>query len=63
VPSSCKHGNEPVGSVKGRKFFDQLSDYQLPKKDSALWNELVMVPSLTLTDAINVESKNRYLSW
>jgi hypothetical protein len=62
VSGSCEHGNEPVGSVKGRTFFDQLSDYQLPKKDSAPWNGLVMVPSLTSTTAINVKSKNRFMA-
>jgi hypothetical protein len=25
--------NEPVSSVKGRYFIDQLRDYKLPKKD------------------------------
>jgi hypothetical protein len=24
---SCEHGNEPLVSIKGRKFLDQLSDY------------------------------------
>jgi hypothetical protein len=26
VVGSCEHGNEPLGSIKGRKFLDQLSD-------------------------------------
>jgi len=26
VAGSCKHGNEPWGSVKGGKFLDYLSD-------------------------------------
>jgi hypothetical protein len=30
------HGNETPVFIKVRKFLDQLSDYYLPKKDSAL---------------------------
>jgi hypothetical protein len=33
--AACEHGNELSGSVKGVKFFNKLSDYQLLKKDSA----------------------------
>jgi hypothetical protein len=33
---SCKHGNEPSGSVKGGVFLEYLSDYQLLKKDSSM---------------------------
>jgi hypothetical protein len=29
------HGNEPSGSIKGRKFLDWLSDYLFLKKGSA----------------------------
>jgi hypothetical protein len=35
VAVSCEHGNEHPGSVKGRKFLDQFSDYQLLTNDSA----------------------------
>jgi len=38
VAVSCEHGNEPSGSIKGAKFLDQLSNYQLLKKDPAQWN-------------------------
>jgi hypothetical protein len=31
----CVHGNEPLGSIKGVKFLDWLSDYWL-LKDSVL---------------------------
>jgi hypothetical protein len=34
VAGSCEHGNEPSGSKKGGEL-DQLSDFQLLKKDSA----------------------------
>jgi hypothetical protein len=34
-----EHGNEPLGSTKGRDFIDQLSYYQLLKK--TLLHELV----------------------
>jgi hypothetical protein len=33
VAGSCEHGNEPPGYIKGREFIEQLSDYQLLKKD------------------------------
>jgi hypothetical protein len=26
VAGSCKHGNEPLDSIKGREFFDLLCD-------------------------------------
>jgi hypothetical protein len=42
VTSSCEHGNEPMGSITGGEFLDHLSDYQLPKKDSAPWKWFVM---------------------
>jgi hypothetical protein len=29
----CGHGNEPSGSIKGEEFLDELSDYQVLKKD------------------------------
>jgi hypothetical protein len=35
VVSSCEHSNEPLGTIKGRKFLDSLSDCQLLKEDSA----------------------------
>jgi hypothetical protein len=31
-------GNESLGSVKGGECFDQLSSYQLLKKDFVSWN-------------------------
>jgi len=33
VAGSFEHINEPSGSVRGGKFLDQLSDYQLLKKE------------------------------
>jgi hypothetical protein len=27
--ASCEHGNEPLDSIKGEEFLDQLSDYKL----------------------------------
>jgi hypothetical protein len=32
--------NELMGSIKGREFFDQLSDRQLLNKKSAPWSSL-----------------------
>ena len=40
VASSCKHGNNLSGFIKGRKFLDQLRNYQLLKKVSASWTQL-----------------------
>jgi hypothetical protein len=34
VASSCEHGNETSGYIKGEEFLDKLSDCQLLKKDS-----------------------------
>jgi hypothetical protein len=30
----CEYSNEPSDSICGGEFLDQMSDYQLPKKDS-----------------------------
>jgi hypothetical protein len=35
---TCGHGSEPSGSIKDREFLDQLSNYQLLKKESATWS-------------------------
>jgi hypothetical protein len=32
-----KHGHEPSGFIKSGEFLDQLSNYQLIKKDYAPW--------------------------
>jgi hypothetical protein len=41
MAGSCAHGNEPLGSIKGGEFPDQLSDYTLLKDDSAELNQAV----------------------
>jgi hypothetical protein len=38
MAASYEHGNEASGSIKGRQFVDQLNDYQLYKKVSAVWD-------------------------
>jgi hypothetical protein len=38
LASSCEHGNEPSGCIKGGKFLDYLNDYQVAKKDFAPWS-------------------------
>jgi hypothetical protein len=38
VADCCEHGNEPSGSIKGRKFLDYLTEYSLLKKVSAPWS-------------------------
>jgi hypothetical protein len=35
VAGSCEHGNEFSGFIKGGEILEKLTDYQLPKKDSA----------------------------
>jgi hypothetical protein len=42
MAGSCEHGNESSGSINGGEFPDQLRDYQLLKKDIALWNWLLI---------------------
>jgi hypothetical protein len=37
VASSCGRSNEPSGYINDREFLNQLSDYQLLKKDSSSW--------------------------
>jgi hypothetical protein len=38
VASSFERFNELTGSVKGCKFFNQLSECQILKQDSAVWS-------------------------
>jgi hypothetical protein len=35
MASYCEHGNEPSDSIKGGKFLNKLSDYEILMKDSA----------------------------
>jgi hypothetical protein len=42
VAGSCEHGSGHSVSIKGAKFLDQLSDYELLKEDSAPWSYLVV---------------------
>jgi hypothetical protein len=37
VGGCCEHSSEPLVSIKGREFLDQVSEYQL-LKDSAAYN-------------------------
>jgi hypothetical protein len=41
VAGCCENGNVPSGSIKGGKFLDLQSDYQILKKDSAQLSYLV----------------------
>jgi hypothetical protein len=38
VVGSFKHINESVGSIKCWEILELISDWQLLKKDSAIWN-------------------------
>jgi hypothetical protein len=37
---SCKHCKGPFSSVKGREYFDQLSDYKLLKTNPVQWSQI-----------------------
>jgi hypothetical protein len=37
---SCKHGNEPSGSLKGKQYLGWMSNYYVIKKDSVTWSWL-----------------------
>ena len=39
--SCCEHHKEPLHSRKYREFLDDLSNYELVKKDTFHWNWLV----------------------
>jgi hypothetical protein len=41
VADSRVDGNEPSGSIKGEKFREQLSDYLILEKVSAVWINLI----------------------
>jgi hypothetical protein len=41
IVASCEHNNEPLGSIKGGEFLDQMSNCQL-LKDSAPRSSLVI---------------------
>jgi hypothetical protein len=53
---SCEHSEEPSGSIKGRKFLDQMSDYHLFKKGSAPLNQSVSCNyDLQIDDTDNIQ--------
>jgi hypothetical protein len=37
MAGSCENGNETSGSIKLWEFLEKLTNYQLVKKDSAVW--------------------------
>jgi hypothetical protein len=41
VAGSCKHGNEPSGSIRFGEFLDYLIDCKLLEKDSVPWSWLI----------------------
>jgi len=41
VADSCEYGNESWCFIKVGEFLEQLSDYELLKKDSAPWSYLI----------------------
>jgi hypothetical protein len=43
VAGSSEHGNEPLVSMEGGKFSEQLSDYQLSKMHSVPWSDKLII--------------------
>jgi hypothetical protein len=41
VEGSCKHGHEPSDSIKCWEILESVTNWRLPKKDSAPWSYLV----------------------
>jgi hypothetical protein len=56
VEGSCEHGNKPSSSTKYWEIFEQLSDWQLLKKDAAAWNQLFSV-DISISDHIASNSR------
>jgi hypothetical protein len=53
---SCAQDNEPSGCTEGGEFLDQLSDYQLPNKDSSLWS-YINNEVLSLHNTVHISDK------
>jgi hypothetical protein len=45
---SCKNNNEHSESIKVGEYFNQLSDYQLLKKDPVSYNHIIHPSTLSL---------------
>jgi hypothetical protein len=41
VAGSCEYSSEPQGSKTGGEIPDQLTDYQLLKKNSSSWSKFL----------------------
>jgi hypothetical protein len=41
VEGPCEHGNEPSGSIKCWEILEWLCNWQLLKKGSAPWSQLI----------------------
>jgi hypothetical protein len=52
--ASCEHSNEHSGPRTGRKFLEQLSEYQLLKKTSPPWTQLLLIFYQYATDFFTV---------
>jgi hypothetical protein len=51
VEGSCEHGNEPSRFIKFWETLEQLSDWQLLKKDSDSWSYFVSyIQSLQISE-------------
>jgi hypothetical protein len=54
VEGSCEHGNEPSGSIKCWEVLEQLHNWRVLKKGSALWSLLVS-PLLSVASRRSME--------
>jgi hypothetical protein len=50
----CEHGNESLGSIKGREFLNHMNDYHLFEEDSSLWSWLLHDALSVLNDNYNI---------
>jgi hypothetical protein len=42
MAGSCEYYNKAKASMKGGQFFEQLSDYQLPRRNLVVWSLLIV---------------------
>ena len=50
VAGCCEYGDEPSGSIKCREFFEYLRTFELLRKDTASWSQLINI--LLIVDSL-----------
>jgi len=64
VAGFCGNGNEPSGAIKGCKFFDYVSDYQLLRANAAVWSYLQFFREcISITFVVSCRSWRRRRRW